>query len=202
MGKRSNFQIFGSNFEAYFQGSNLKPLKEKRQESVTKTGPKIGSQNLIKSSNIFQMRCLLQESKGCQPRPTKIRKTYTLAPSKPKIYRFFEMVEDCWSKLAVPIQLKNCQQRENQMNIPNFCSRIGHSNLKPKLSASLLYGVLQKSIDRSFISVFAGPVSKPVSRQNERSQCSTSAPQVFFPHLENCSKISFASTVASRNSAK
>ena len=30
-------------------------------------GPKIGSQNLTKSLNIFQMRCLLQEQKGCQP---------------------------------------------------------------------------------------------------------------------------------------
>ena len=40
-------------------------------------GPKIGSQNLTKSLNIFQMRCLLQEQKGCQP--SAHENIYTLA---------------------------------------------------------------------------------------------------------------------------
>ena len=53
------------------------------------------------------------------------------------------------------------------MNIPNFCSRmlIGHSNLKPKLSASLLWGYLQTKPETL---VFWGPVFGTWFRPLER----------------------------------
>ena len=45
------------------------------------------------------------KNKGCQPRAHQSKKNPPSA--KQRIYWFFEMVEDCWSKLSVSIQLKN-----------------------------------------------------------------------------------------------
>ena len=129
----SNFQIFRPNFGVHFWGSILGPWKVTRKCSQ-KLVPKLAPKTWPKVSIFFKCVASFKSKKVANPVPTKI-----LTPSKQKIYWFFEMVEDCWSKFAVPIQLKNCSG-ENQMNIPNFCSRmlVEHSNLKPKLSASLL----------------------------------------------------------------
>ena len=132
----SNFQIFRPNFGVHFWGSILGPWKEKWQESV----PKNWSQNwLPKPDQKFQY------FSNALP-PSRAKRLQTQCPQKylhPRSRKFIDSLK--WLKIVgansqCPSNWKIVQQRENQMNIPNFCSRmlVEHSNLKPKLSASLL----------------------------------------------------------------
>ena len=70
-----------------------------------KLAPKLAPKTWSKVPIFFKCVDSFKSNKVANPGPTKLKKNQ---PSKQKIYWFFEMVEDCWSKLAVPIQLKNC----------------------------------------------------------------------------------------------
>ena len=71
---------------------------------------KIGPKNL----KVGTLPLHSSRKKVANPGPTKARKTHP-AQSK-KINWFFEMVEDCWSKLSASIQLKNCSAMLRKSN--------------------------------------------------------------------------------------
>ena len=89
--------------------------------------PKLAPKTWPKVSIFFKCVASFKSKKVANPVPTKI-----LTPSKQKIYWFFEMVEDCWSKFAVPIQLKNCSATRKSNEHTKFLLKNASWALKSK----------------------------------------------------------------------
>ena len=70
------------------------------------------------------------KNRVCQPRAHQSKKNPPRA--KQRIYWFFEMVEDCWSKLSVSIQLKNCSAMRKPNEHTKFLFKNANWTLKFK----------------------------------------------------------------------
>ena len=89
--------------------------------------PKLAPKTWPKVWIFFKCVASFKSKKVANPVPTKI-----FTPSKQKIYWFFEMVEDCWSKFAVPIQLKNCSATRKSNEHTEFLLKNASWALKSK----------------------------------------------------------------------
>ena len=94
------------------------------------------------------------KNRGCQPRAHQSKKNPPRA--KQRIYWFFEMVEDCWSKLSVSIQLKNCSAMRKPNEHTKFLFKNANWTLKFKSWIfQLHWGYLQMKPE---ILIFWNPV--------------------------------------------
>ena len=120
-------QILGANFGTNFGYTFLSFFISRYQNWAPKMGFKIGPQNL-------KVGALPLHPARAEWLPTQDPIKLENPPLKAEFTDCLRWLGACWSKLSVSIQSKITQQWENpnQMNIPNFCSRmlIEHWNLK------------------------------------------------------------------------